>query len=70
MGLIDRCIHRYLMFHAQSTAKGLIRANQNVFLPQVEIMIHYFQTHSTLRRCSQTAIVVFYDTRSESSGKL
>ena len=29
-----RC-DRYLMFYAQSTAKGHIRAKQNVFLPQV-----------------------------------
>ena len=27
---------RYLMFYAQSTAKGKIRAKQNVFLPQVK----------------------------------
>ena len=31
---------RYLMFYAQSTAKGQIRAKQNVFLPQVKIPIH------------------------------
>ena len=29
------------MFHAQLTAKGHIRRKQNVFLPQVNILIHY-----------------------------
>ena len=29
------------MFYAQSTAKGYIRAKENVFLPQVQILIHY-----------------------------
>ena len=28
------------MFYAQSTAKDHIRAKQNVFLPQVQILIH------------------------------
>ena len=34
---------RYLMFYAQSTAKGQgpIKAKQNVFLPQVKNLIHY-----------------------------
>ena len=37
------------MFYAQSNAKGPIRAKQNVFLPQVQIRIHYFiLTHSTI----------------------
>ena len=31
-------IDRYLMFYTQSTAKGYIRAKQNVFLPQVKIV--------------------------------
>ena len=29
------------MFYAQSTAKGQIRVKQNVFQPQVTILIHY-----------------------------
>ena len=46
-------IDRFLLFYAQSTTKGHIRAKQNVFLqvniliqhvflPQVNILIHYF----------------------------
>ena len=34
-------IDRYLMFYAQSTAKGYRKAKQNVFLPQINILIHY-----------------------------
>ena len=29
------------MFYAQSTATGHIREKENVFLPQVQILIHY-----------------------------
>ena len=29
------------MFYSQSTEKGHIRVKQNVFLPQVKILIHY-----------------------------
>ena len=36
-------IDRYLMFYAQSTAKGHIRVKQNVFLPQVKLLIHYLK---------------------------
>ena len=32
----------YLIFYAQTTAKGHIRAKQNVFLPQENIVVHYF----------------------------
>ena len=31
------------MSYAQSTAKGHIRAKENVFLPQVQIRIHYLK---------------------------
>ena len=34
-------IARCSMFYAQSTAKGRIRATQNVFLPKAQILIHY-----------------------------
>ena len=39
----DRQIDRYLMCYAQSTAKHYItiRAKQNIFIPQVQILIHY-----------------------------
>ena len=37
----ERKIDRYLMFYAQSTAKGHMRVKQNAFLPQVTIIIHY-----------------------------
>ena len=30
----------YLMFYAQSSAKGHIRVKQNAFLPQVNMLIH------------------------------
>ena len=37
------------MLYTQSTAKGHIRAKQNIFLPQVHILIHYLiNTHSTV----------------------
>ena len=38
------------MFYAQSSTKGPIRAKQNVFLPQVNILIHclIIYTHSTV----------------------
>ena len=36
-----RQIDRYLMFYTQATVKGHIRTKQNVFLPQVQILIHY-----------------------------
>ena len=32
-------IDRYLMFYVQSTAKGHLRAKQNIFLPEVKILI-------------------------------
>ena len=32
--------NRYLMFYAQSTAKGLTKAKQNALVPQVNILIH------------------------------
>ena len=46
------CIkHRYtyLMFytHSTSTAEGQIRAKQNVFLSEVQNVIHYLNAHST-----------------------
>ena len=37
----DTEIYRYVMFYAQSSAKGPMRVKQNVFLPQVKILIHY-----------------------------
>ena len=37
-------IDTYLVFYAQSTSNGHIGAKQNVFLPQVKIVIHY-STH-------------------------
>ena len=41
--------YRYLMCYAQSTAKGHIRVKQNVFLPHVNILIHYLTCiHSTV----------------------
>ena len=37
-------LDRYLVFYAQWTAKGHIGAKENLFLPQVQILIHY-STH-------------------------
>ena len=33
------------MSYAQSTAKGRIKVKQNIFLPQIQILIHYFNIH-------------------------
>ena len=35
------------MFYTQSTAKGHIRVKQSVFLPQVNILIHYLIENNT-----------------------
>ena len=42
---------RYLMFYARSTAKGHIRAKQNVFLPQVHILIQRKGKQVLKHRC-------------------
>ena len=42
-------IHRYVIVYAQSTAKGHIRVKQNVFLPQVTILIHYLIHNPPMR---------------------
>ena len=42
-------IDRYLMFYAQSTAKTRIRAKHNEFLPQVQILIHFWSHILPLR---------------------
>ena len=39
---LQRTVDRYLMSYSQSTAKGHIRAKQNVFLPQIQIPIQCF----------------------------
>ena len=46
-GRIDR--YRYLMFYAQSTVKGIIRAKEKVFLSQIKIMIHNLTHIPSLR---------------------
>ena len=35
--------NRYVMVYSQSTAKRHIRAKQNVFLPQVQILLYYLK---------------------------
>ena len=47
-GWMDGWILDY--FTIQSTAEGHVRAKQNVFLPQVKIIIHY-SIHFTVDRC-------------------
>ena len=46
---------RYVMFYAQSTAKGHIRAKQNVFLPQKKGLLN-----TEIYRPSPTGFMKFY----------
>ena len=55
------------MYYAQSTAKGHIRAKhkkKKVFLPQVQVLIHYLNTNSTVEDLEK-----FEETKVEWDGK-